>query len=219
LSAAGHKQRPPGAAPSEQLPLDSEPAPSPAQQAAPEQKAEAKPDQPTEAISSLKAQIDAQRAYAEQQRAYQQQQANPIFAYLSQVPGLSAPKLQYLTAYFTAYPDRFNQEHWSTVANAHNIATREHAEDSNEYFRLVNELLHRQHAVPPPPQAAPAPAPEPPTTPEPEPQHTAHIDLEKVESPEREPEGMHMATYVSRQYHATLVMRLAIMSLARTAFV
>jgi hypothetical protein len=168
----------------------SEPPSSPAPAAAPEQKAEAKPDQRAEAISGLKAQIAAQRAYAEQQRAYQQHQANPVFAYLNQIPGLSAPKLQYLTAYFTAYPDRFNQEHWNTVANAHNIATREHAEDSNEYFRLVNELLHRQHAVPPPPQAAPAPPPM--HEPEPEPQPMTHVDLEHVEH-DHEPDEAHIA--------------------------
>jgi hypothetical protein len=184
VSSAGHGQRPPDD------PLGSEPTPPPPP--APDRKAETKSDQPAEAISSLKSQIAAQRAYAEQQRAYQQQQTNPIFAYLSQIPGLSAPKLQYLMAYFTAYPDRFNQEHWNTVANAHNIATREHAEDSNEYFRLVNELLHRQHAVPPPPQAAPAPA-APPPMPEPEPQHV-HVDLE---SRDHEPESEPMASYVS----------------------
>jgi hypothetical protein len=179
INSAGHGQRPPDATPPEQHPLGSEPPASPPQQAAPDTKAEA---EPAHFSSGLGEQLRQQRAYAERQ-------ANPIFAYLSQIPGLSAPKLQYLAAYFTAYPERFNQEHWNAVANAHTIATREHAEDSNEYFRRVNELLHRQHAVPPPPQAAPAPPPM--HEPEPEPPPITHVEHD------REPESEHMSSFVS----------------------
>jgi hypothetical protein len=57
-----------------------------------------------------------------------------------------------------------------------------------------------QHAAA---QGHTAPVPEPPPThePEPEPQHTAHINLEKVESPDHEPEEpstSHYAAPVSR---------------------
>jgi len=175
ISAAGHGQRPPDAAPS------SEPAPSPAQQGAPEQK----PAPNTEPISSLKAQI-------EQQRYYQQQQANPVFRYLASIPGLSARQVHYLTAYFTSYPDKLNAEHWGTIANAHHQALAHGIEpDSDQYFHFVNGQLHQQPPSPPPMPPAPPPMPEP------RPEHVT-VDIEKHEAPEDEPEEDHaMASFIS----------------------
>ena len=182
----------------ESYPLGSEPTP-PAPAAAPDTKAgEAKSDQPAEAISSLKAQIDAQRAYQQQQ----QPRHDPLAMYLASIPGLSPHKFYFLHAYFSQHPDRLNQEHWNVIAGAHQIARQERniPEDSSEYFGFLHSLLNQQAAASPPHQPAPAPPPvhEPvPPTHEPEPEHVAHIDIESEHSGSGEPEESHMPQHFS----------------------
>jgi hypothetical protein len=89
-----------------------------------------------------------------------------------------------------------NAEHWNVLKGAHGIALeRGVKEDSPEYFGFLHSLLNQQAAASPPPHAAPAPPP-PPTPPVHEPMPPppmTHIDLEKVESPEGEPETTHMS--------------------------
>ena len=185
-SAAGHGIRDDQSAPESQRPLQplEPPAPQPPAQ---DQKAEAEPAQ--HFSSSLKEQLAQQRAYAEQQQAYHH---NPIFAYLAAIPGLSARQVHYLTAYFSAYPDRLNQQHWGTIADAHHRALAHGIQpDSDQYFHFVNAQLHQQPPSPPPMPPAPPPVPEP------RPEHDVAVDIGKHEAPEGEEEHHMAAQYVS----------------------
>jgi hypothetical protein len=157
ISQAGKAQKPPDAAvTAEQYPLGSEPAASSAQprteygKSAPEPAAE-----PAHDASSLKAQLDAQRAYQQQQ---QQLQNDPLAHYLASIPGLSSHKFYFLHAYFSQHPDRLNPQHWEILKGAHHIATQERGmqEDGPEYFAFVHQMMH-QHAAPPP---MPSPMPD-----------------------------------------------------------
>jgi hypothetical protein len=132
--------------------------------------------------SGLKSQLDQQRAYAEQQARHRWY--GQLEHYLASVPGMTGPKLNYLTAYFATYPERLNGEHWSAIAAAHRIALQHAADDTDEYFRVVNAVLHQQ-----PPQTQPAPAPAPPMPP---PMPPAHIDIERTEHTD-EPEAASVA--------------------------
>jgi hypothetical protein len=195
LSAAGHGVKPDEPAPSGELPLsDAEPSsPQPPKT----DEAEAKPDQPAEAISGLKAQINAMRQQPPQQP---QQQVDPLAHYLASIPGLTIPKFQFLYHYFSRFPQNLNPQHWDVLKAAHGIALdRGVNEDSPEYFGFLHSLLlNQQAAASPLPHAAPAPPMPPPVhEPEPEPQHATHIDLEKVENPEGEPEEPHMTHYAA----------------------
>jgi hypothetical protein len=184
ISAAGHGVKPDEPAPAGQLPL-SDAEPSSPQPPATHQ-AEAKPE-PEHFSSTLGEQIRAQQAYAEQQR---QMQRNPLAMYLASIPGMSMPKLNYLAAYFSAYPDRLNGEHWNAITAAHMDAlNRGFPDDSDGYFHHINDQLHRQHAYPPPSPAPPPPVHEPmPAPPEPA---LAH-DIESEHSDSGEPEEAHM---------------------------
>jgi hypothetical protein len=181
-SAAG--PRPDEPAPAEQHPLGSEPAASSPQPPASDQA------EPAQHFSTgLKDQIAQQRAYADRPQP-QQQHVDPLAAYLLSVPGLTIPKFQFLYHYFAQRPHLLNGDHWQLLQAAHHITTNERKipEDTNEYFTHMHSLLN-QHA--PPPQAAP------PAVHEPVPPPMTHIDLEKVESPEGEPEEAHMSAMFS----------------------
>jgi hypothetical protein len=187
ISTAGQSERPrdPQTV-ADEFPLGSEPtAPS---APAPDQKAE---PEPAQAISSLKAQIDAQRAYAEQQQA-QHNWHNWLVQYLGSLPGLTPHKFYYLHSHFSQNPQHLTQQHWDVLKAAHQIALeRGVKEDSPEYFQFLDALMH-QHA------ATPAALPMPPPMPEPRPQPMTHIDIEKTEGPEGEPEEAHIrAEHVS----------------------
>jgi len=171
LSAAGHGVKPDEPAPSGELPLsDAEPSsPQPPKT----DEAEAKPDQPAEAISGLKAQINAMRQQPPQQP---QQQVDPLAHYLASIPGLTIPKFQFLYHYFSRFPQNLNPQHWDVLKAAHGIALdRGVNEDSPEYFGFLHSLLlNQQAAASPLPHAAPAP-PMPPPVHEPEPEpHMTH---------------------------------------------
>jgi hypothetical protein len=164
------------------LPLsDAEPA-SP-QPPAPDQ-AGARPEQPGHFSSQLGEQLRQQQQYAAQQQAYHH---NPIFAYLASTPGLSARQVHYLTAYFSAYPDKLNAEHWGTIADAHHRALAHGIQpDSDQYFHFVNATLHA-----PPTASAPAPAPPPVSEP-------AHVDVSTEHSDSGQPDEDHaMASFIS----------------------
>ena len=164
--------------------------PSP-QPPAPDTQGEAKPEYD---VGGLKAQIDhmRQQQAAQQQPPQPQQQAQQVDGlaiYLASL-GLSPSKFIFLYSYFSAHPDRLNAQHWETLKGAHHIARQERniPEDSPEYFGFLHSLLN-QHAAPPaPPMPPPIPQPAPPPT---------HVDLEKVESPEGEPESTHMSAMFS----------------------
>jgi hypothetical protein len=188
LSAAGRGIKPDEPAPSEQRPLEPS-EPSTPQPPASDEKTEAKPD----VASNLKAQLNAMRQPAQQP---QQQHYDPLALYLGQIAGLSPAKFMFLHHYFSRFPQNLNPQHWDVLKAAHGIALdRGVREDSPEYFGFLHSLLNQQAAAAPPPQAAPAP---PPThEPEPEPQHTTHIDLEKVETHDSEPEEPPMTHYAA----------------------
>jgi hypothetical protein len=176
----------------ESYPLGSEPSPASAPAGTSDEKAEAKPDQPAEAISGLKAQIDAMR---QPQQPPPQQQVDPLAHYLASIPGLTIPKFQFLYHYFSRSPQNLNPQHWDVLKAAHGIALdRGVQEDSPEYFGFLHSLLNQQAAAAPSSHAAPAPPVHEP--PEPEPQHV--IDLEAEHSGSSEPEESHaMASFIS----------------------
>jgi hypothetical protein len=184
ISLAGRGARPDEPAPSGQLPLSDAELSSP-QPPAPGAQGEAEPEAKSDP-SGLAAQVAAMR---QQQAAQQQQpQVDPLAHYLASIPGLTIPKFHFLYHYFAQHPHLLNADHWQLLKAAHDITLgRGVKEDSGEYFQAMDALL-RQHAAMPP---APAPA-SPPPMPEPRPQPMTHIDLEKVESPEGEPEEVHI---------------------------
>jgi hypothetical protein len=158
--------------------------PSPASAPAPDQ-AEAEPE-PAQQQFSLKAQIEQQRAYAEQQQ--QQAQLAQLHAYINAIPNLSPAQRQWLAA------NPHGLYRFDLLHAAHQMALQHGiAPDSGDYFRVLESALHHYGHLPPqqPAQAAPAPA-------APAPQPMTHVDLEKVESADHEPEEMHMrAEHVS----------------------
>jgi hypothetical protein len=178
-----------------------DPAPEPPAAPSPQgTQTEAKPDQPAEAISNLKAQLDQQRAY--QQQPPPQQQVDPLAMYLASIPGLSPHKFYFLHSYFSQHPDRLNMQHWDILKAAHHIATQDRGvqEDSPEYFGFLHSLLHQQAAasLPPHHQAAPAPAPEPPSPVHESRHEPVTIDLEAEHSDSGQPdEAHHMASFIS----------------------
>jgi hypothetical protein len=208
ISSTGRGIKADDAAPPGQLPLSDAEAASPSAPASDAQvprgeygKPEAEPAQ--HFSTGLKEQLAQQQRYADRPQP-QQQQIDPLAAYLLSIHGLTVPKFHFLYHYFAQHPDRLNPAHWDVLKAAHGITlNRGVGEDSPEYFHGLHALLQQHAATPPPPQAAPAPAP-----PMPE-QHRTHIDLEKVESSEGEPEGTHMSAMfsapVSRGEHATAV--------------
>ena len=144
ISGAGHGERPPDPAPSEQLPLGSEP-PSPSAPA-PDQ---AEPEPAQHFSTGLGDQLRQQRLYVQQHQP--QQQIDPLAAYLASIPGLTIPKFHFLYHYFAQHPDRLNPQHWELLKGAHRIAREERdiPEDSPEYFGFLHQLL-QQHAASPP---------------------------------------------------------------------
>jgi hypothetical protein len=178
ISTAGQSERPRDPAGDQSLAQPIEPRteygkPPPSQQAAPEPEAKHEP-------SSLAQQIAAMR---------QQAQPDPVD--------------QYIAFHFQgALP---NERAWLR-ANPHNLQnpglvhqaaaiplSRGVPRHDPEFLRFIGQLLDQHHAAM---HAAPAPAPAPPVPPlapppMPEPQHMTHIDLEKVESPEGEPDEAH----------------------------
>jgi hypothetical protein len=171
--------------------------------------AEAKPDYDG---SGLKAQIDhmrQQQQYAQQQQQ-PQQQLDPLASYLLSIPGLTAPKFQFLYQYFAQRPHLLNGDHWQLLKAAHDIMLgRGIQEDGPEYFQHLTQLL-QQHAAPPPAPPMPSPAPLPAHEPAPPPQMPppTHIDIEKTED-DHEPESAHMsamyAAPVSRNDRGTAI--------------
>jgi hypothetical protein len=182
-SSAAHTQKPEEAAPSGQLPLSGS-EPSSPQPPAPDTQGEVKPD-----ASGLKAQIDHMRAQREQAQQPQPQQQAPLVdglaMYLAGL-GLSPSKFIFLYQHFAQRPHLLNNDYWQLLKMAHEITTKDRniPEDSNEYFAHMHALLNQQAAASP--SAAPPPMP-PPTA-----QPQTHIDIEKTESPEGEPEEVHM---------------------------
>jgi hypothetical protein len=122
------------------------------------------------------------------------------------------PLDQYLDAYFAGATP--NERQWLR-ANVHylqNAALVHHAagialqrgvpRDSPEFLSFVSQLLDQHHAAM---QAQAAPPPMPPMPPP-----VAHVDIEKAESPEGEPEQEsvevhHVSAPVSRGDHGTAV--------------
>jgi hypothetical protein len=156
-----------------------EPPPEPAQpQATPE---------PTQPVTGLRDQLADQRRYAEY-HALQQYIA-------SNFPGALPHEAQWLMA---------NPHHLSNPALIHAAAQiaaqRGIPRHDPQFLQFVGQLLD-QHAAA---QMQPAPAPPPmPAMPPMPPPVTHHIDLEKVESPEGEPEAEsvsvhHVSAPVSR---------------------
>jgi hypothetical protein len=120
----------------------------------------------------------------QQQQSAEQAQ---LHGYIDQVPNLSAAQRQWLHMNpHGVY--RFDLLHGAhTIAQQRNIAV-----DSPEYFHFLSAMLNTYGHLPPqqPAQMQPAPAsPMPPM-----PAHT-HIDVEKVESPESEPEQESVAVH------------------------
>jgi hypothetical protein len=166
----------------ESYPLGSEPPASSAPAPAPDEKGEAKPE-PTQHFSSgLKDQLAGMQRYA----------SDPIEQYISfHFPGALPVERQWLRA---------NQHHLANPALIHSAAQialqRGCPRGSPQFMQFCGALLD-QHAAA---QGHAAPVPEPPPPvhePEPEPQHTTHIDLEKAESPECEPEESPMTHYAA----------------------
>jgi hypothetical protein len=152
-------------------------APPSPQPPASDTQGEAKPEP-----SSLAAQINVMRAQAERQ---QQPQLDPLAAYLASIPGLTIPKFHFLYHYFAQRPHLLNADHWGLLKAAHDITLgRGVQEDTGEYFSAMGALLHQHAAMPSP---APAPAPAPPM-PEPMQPPMTHIDVERTESHDSEPE-------------------------------
>jgi hypothetical protein len=177
-STAGHQERPPDPAPDESF----------AQPLSPRAEyGEAAPDTPETApepahydVSGLKAQLEAQQQYA-QQHAQQHALHQYIAAHF---PGTLPNERQWLIA---------NPHHLSNPALVHQAAgialQRGIPRQSPEFLQAVGALLD-QHAAA---QMQPAPAvppPLPPTMPA-----QTHIDVEKVEGPDHEPDDEPMPSH------------------------
>jgi hypothetical protein len=189
ISTAGQQERPrdPQTV-AEEFPLGSEPSAPTAQPRAefgkPEPEATPEPAQHFQ--SSLGEQLRQQQAYQQQQQQQPQPQHDPLLMYLASIPGLGLPKLNFLYQHFAQRPHLLNNDYWQLIKMAHEITTKDRniPEDSNEYFAHMHALLN-QHAASPPPTALPP-------TPEPRPQPMTHVDVEKVENAEGEPEEAHI---------------------------
>jgi hypothetical protein len=174
VSTAGHHERPPDSAPDESFAQPIEPQ---TEYGKPEPDAAAEPQHFSTGLG-------------EQLRQQQQhQQADALDHYIAQAfPGATPNERQWL---------RMNQHHLQNPMLVHHAAgialQRGVARNSPEFLHFVGQLLDRHAAA----QAHPAPAsPMPPPMP-------AHLDLEKVESPDHEPEAasIHFSAPVSRGDH------------------
>jgi hypothetical protein len=177
ISTAGHAAQP-------RDPLGDE---SLAQQIEPRQEYGKPPPEPSQPVSNLGEQMRAQRAYAEQQQIAQ------LHSHIDQMPNLSPAQRQWL------HNNPHGLYRFDLLHAGHAIALqRGIPPDSPEYFRELENTLHRYFHLPPqqmqPPQVAPAPAPAPSMPPMPPP--VTHVDVSKTENadtgePEEESVAMH----------------------------
>ena len=134
-------------------------------------------------ITSLKDQLADQRRYAEQMQLHGYIQAN--------FPGAMPHEAQWLMANPHHLQNPMLVHHAAQIAAQRGIPRQD-----PQFLQFVGQLLDQHHAAtmqqpaqPAPPSSMPPPMPAPPVT---------HIDLEKVEGPEGEPESTHMdAHFVS----------------------
>jgi hypothetical protein len=174
LSAAGHGQKPPEAAPLEPSSESPQPPSTPDTEAKSE---------PAQAISSLKDQLAGMQRYA----------SDPVEQYISfHFPGALPGERQWLRA---------NQHHLANPALIHSAAAialqRGCPRGSPEFMQFCNALLDQHHAAMQAHAAPPPAEPMPEPTPVHEPMHEpVTIDLEKTEGPEGEADEDHrMASF------------------------
>jgi hypothetical protein len=187
ISQAGHAEKPrdPQTV-AEEFPAGSEPTAPTASPRAEYGKPEPEPAQAKPDISNLKAQVDAQRAYAEQRA-----RVDPLDAYIAHYFGGASPAER---QWLRANPHHLNNP--MLIHHAAAIALQHVPRESPEFLHFVGQLLDQHHAAMQA-QAAPA-APMPPPVPPPMPSPMTHVDLEKTEGPEGEPES----ASVSARYSA-----------------
>jgi hypothetical protein len=145
--------------------------------------------EPTAATAQPKSEPEPahfQTGLGEQIRQQQQYSAQAqLHAYINAIPNLSARQKQWLAANPHALY-RFDLLHAAhQMAQHHGIVP-----DSDDYFRILESALHHYGHLPPqqPAQMQPAPPASPPMASPP----MTHVDIEKVENPDHEPDEFHM---------------------------